>query len=687
MPTASFDLKFRLYDALAGPSPVGPENVRDDVVVTDGLFTVELDFLAGAFPGTDRWLEIDVKADAAGLYDTLIPRQQIRPTPYAMYAFSADSVPDGGLPTTYGAQVEFTNPGNTLAGNGSGITKLNASELTSGVLDSGRLSGAYSNALILSNPGNSLAGDGLGLFNLDWGGLVNVPAGFADFIDDDTQYGAGQGLQLSGTTFLLDPQGAASGEVLKWNGGGWAPGPDDIGPSYWSPNGSDVYNNSGNVGIGTSTPTSRLTVEMSGTVDPLSVVTNGTEVLEVNYAGGITLGPRNDIAALGVGANTASGDHVDLSFLDASSINVRIRLYSDKVIFVETGEVGIGTETPTAPLHVLGYEDNGEVVRIENPNSTNAFGLYVQQGAGSVSSLGQSAAIVGESEHGTGIAGYTDSVAAGVYGQHAAYTGPGIGVDADSFSDVGIALYALAEHLTGVNYAVRAHTNSANGYAGYFTGGTQLLWRQCRNRRNDANRQAPHRRRAPTRRFWQRRQPAVTARPRSTAEHPALTEDGAAIEGRNDDTPYYGFGVSGYGGFIGLWGEATVAGSAEVHGVHGRAGNGDFNIGVLGEASGSTGVRYGVYSNGDMHVQGTLSKTGGSFRIDHPLDPENKELWHSFVESPDMMNIYNGNVVTDSDGYAIVTMPDWFPMLSIVTSAISSRSSRMTTATPSSSLR
>ena len=48
---------------------------------------------------------------------------------------------------------------------------------------------------------------------------------------------------------------------------------------------------------------------------------------------------------------------------------------------------------------------------------------------------------------------------------------------------------------------------------------------------------------------------------------------------------------------------------------------------------------------GNLSVKGTISKGGGSFKIDHPLDPENKYLYHSFVESPDMKNIYDGNVV------------------------------------------
>jgi len=66
---------------------------------------------------------------------------------------------------------------------------------------------------------------------------------------------------------------------------------------------------------------------------------------------------------------------------------------------------------------------------------------------------------------------------------------------------------------------------------------------------------------------------------------------------------------------------------------------------------------------GDVRVTGMLTKGGGSFRIDHPLDPKNKYLSHSFVESPDMMNIYNGNIVTDERGEAVVKMPNYFEAL------------------------
>ncbi len=70
-----------------------------------------------------------------------------------------------------------------------------------------------------------------------------------------------------------------------------------------------------------------------------------------------------------------------------------------------------------------------------------------------------------------------------------------------------------------------------------------------------------------------------------------------------------------------------------------------------------------VYVTGNLNVDGIILKGGGGFRIDHPLDPENSTLSHAFVESPDMMNIYNGNVTTDDDGFATVTLPDYFEAL------------------------
>ncbi|HWN97659.1 MAG TPA: hypothetical protein VNS63_00145 [Blastocatellia bacterium] len=67
--------------------------------------------------------------------------------------------------------------------------------------------------------------------------------------------------------------------------------------------------------------------------------------------------------------------------------------------------------------------------------------------------------------------------------------------------------------------------------------------------------------------------------------------------------------------------------------------------------------------NGNVAISGSLSKGSGSFKIDHPLDPENKYLYHSFVESPDMMNIYNGVARLNRRGEAVIALPDWFEAL------------------------
>lgn len=81
-----------------------------------------------------------------------------------------------------------------------------------------------------------------------------------------------------------------------------------------------------------------------------------------------------------------------------------------------------------------------------------------------------------------------------------------------------------------------------------------------------------------------------------------------------------------------------------------------FGVGKLGGA-------FAGRFTGNVAVSGTLSKAGGSFRIDHPLDPENRYLSHSFVESPDMKNIYDGNTVTDGNGDAVVELPAYFEAL------------------------
>ncbi len=84
-----YDMQFSLYDALSAGSPVGSTITKADVTVTDGLFTVELDF-GNVFDGSALWLEISVRAGSStGAYTTLSPRQALTATPYAQFALGA----------------------------------------------------------------------------------------------------------------------------------------------------------------------------------------------------------------------------------------------------------------------------------------------------------------------------------------------------------------------------------------------------------------------------------------------------------------------------------------------------------------------------------------------------------------------------------------------------------------------
>jgi hypothetical protein len=126
-----------------------------------------------------------------------------------------------------------------------------------------------------------------------------------------------------------------------------------------------------------------------------------------------------------------------------------------------------------------------------------------------------------------------------------------------------------------------------------------------------------------------------------------------------------GFGVSGIAvdaDGIGVYGSNLAADSIGLEGVDTTA----ESIGVVGVGPYAMIANGSIFAGefiGNVEVEGSLSKDSGSFKIDDPIDPANKYLYHSFVESPDMMNIYNGNVVTDATGDAVVTLPDWFETL------------------------
>jgi hypothetical protein len=137
----SYDLTFTLYNASSGGIGLFGPLTNSATAVTNGLFTTTLDFGSNAFGGAPWWLQIGVRTNGGASFATLTPRQQLTPTPYAIYSsgagtattangVSADSVTGAGIASgqvvkslngladavtlAAGANVTITPSGNTL---------------------------------------------------------------------------------------------------------------------------------------------------------------------------------------------------------------------------------------------------------------------------------------------------------------------------------------------------------------------------------------------------------------------------------------------------------------------------------------------------------------------------------------------------------------------------------------------
>lgn len=115
------------------------------------------------------------------------------------------------------------------------------------------------------------------------------------------------------------------------------------------------------------------------------------------------------------------------------------------------------------------------------------------------------------------------------------------------------------------------------------------------------------------------------------------------------------FGKSGSSGASGIYAE-------NLSGGYGLAGRTSWvGTAIYGDNVSSSG--WAGYFTGNGYVSGYLSKAGGGFLIDHPQDPTTKVLRHSFVESPDMKNLYDGIAIVGADGTVRIQLPDYFQAL------------------------
>ncbi|HTX75748.1 MAG TPA: hypothetical protein VMD29_06045 [Terracidiphilus sp.] len=335
------------------------------------------------------------------------------------------------------------------------------------------------------------------------------------------------------------------------------------------------------------------------------------------------------------------------------------------------GNSGSGCDSSTGKCTtVFTIDASGNETLAGNLNVSGALGFSGGLSGSSANTANNSAGVSGNENAITGIvygvSGTTSSTtqfAAGVNGYEGATTGQVFGVQGstNSTTDSAAGVSGFEGSATGAVIGVQGGTNSATaGAAGVsgFEGATTGQVSGVNGSTNSTTDQA-----AGVTAY----EGGATGNTRGLSANVAST-GGYAVYG--DASADSGFTVGVFGdnhsaGGVGVLGKAQAAGGIGGEFVN-TAGSGYLVVGQSGskftqvfsvDASGN-----GVFA-GNLQVKGTLSKGGGSFKIDDPLDPAHKYLSHSFVESPDMMNVYNGNIVTDKRGYATVVLPEYFEAL------------------------
>jgi hypothetical protein len=161
----------------------------------------------------------------------------------------------------------------------------------------------------------------------------------------------------------------------------------------------------------------------------------------------------------------------------------------------------------------------------------------------------------------------------------------------------------------------------------------------------------------------------------SSNTYPALLAqgaDGPAGSGQNGAAGLMAFGGNGDGNAEGEPGITAAGGGGSIGGAGGTfvgggsTSQGDFGGDGIDATSSDPGADFvpaAGFFDGNVIVDGGVTSSSALLKIDHPLDPANKYLAHSAVESSDMMNIYNGVAILDASGEAVVQMPEWFGSL------------------------
>ena len=402
----TYDLQFRLYDSLDGGAPIGNPDLKAGEEVVNGLFTVALDFGPAAFTGEQRWLEVSVRRGGGFIdpYTVLSPRQPLTAAPYALYALTGAGT--GGHWSANGADIHNTNSGDVGIGTATPADDLhvvgtnptlrlqddrNPTSYTAlqddASIDTAQLekrvsSGVptveispmpidtVSDARIRFFRRTNTSGAKVVLFNRGRNSdavsaLIGVDGYDSWFQADGGNFGIGTSspaypLHLTGTAQIMEKivTSSASGTWLdientstggkRWGilttGSGNIEGPGHlILRAITDGRAVMTLKGTGAVGIGTTAPTFPLHV--AGTAQIMQkIVTSNTSGTWLDLENTSSGGKRWGILTTGSGNGEGAGHLILRATTDGRSV----------MTLKGTGDVGVGTTSPVARLHVDG---------------------------------------------------------------------------------------------------------------------------------------------------------------------------------------------------------------------------------------------------------------------------------------------------------------------------------------------
>jgi len=338
----NYDFIFQLYDTIDGDNLLGHEVAVSSVAVSDGIFSLTLDFGANAFSGADRFLQIIVRRTGdQGIPTLLSPRQKLTSTPYAIRSLSAATADNALNATQLGgtAANQFVLTGDTrlsdarppIAGSGNYIQNGTGSQPSSNfnINGTGKADTFDANtqfnlggARVLSNSGTSnlFAGQNSGLANTSGNrnSFFGYSSGSANTTGDlNSFFGNGAG-QFNTAGRFNDFFGDSSG---LFNTAG------NFNSFFGSQSGNQNTTGSSNTFVG----------NYAGQTN-----TTGNGNTAVGFQSNVLSTNLNNATAIGANARVDSSNSLVLG-----SINGVNGASADT-------NVGIGTTTPTSRLHVVG---------------------------------------------------------------------------------------------------------------------------------------------------------------------------------------------------------------------------------------------------------------------------------------------------------------------------------------------